>query len=257
MKVRLRKSDRWERILREVEMRPHVRIADLAALFGVSNETVRRDLEALSEEGLIARSFGGAAAAPMGVQPPFGERNRAYVEERARIGRCACDLVQPNDVLMIDAGSTNYQLAKALAATARDLIVLTNSLAIAATLGQSATIEVIVCPGKLNSREAAVFGTETVDFLARYNADKAFISASGISHSGITDANLDAVAIKRRMLARGLKSFVLADHSKLHRQFVAQVASLADIEAIITDEEPDAEFRSALDRFGVTALVAP
>jgi DeoR/GlpR family transcriptional regulator of sugar metabolism len=257
VKIRLRKNERWERILREVEVRPHVRIADLATLFGVSTETVRRDVEALSEEGLISRSFGGAAAAPMGAQPPFGERNRSLVEERARIGRFACDLVQPNEVLMIDAGSTTHQMAVALAATARDLIVLTNSLAIAAALGQNASIEVILCPGNLNGREAAVYGTETVDFLARYNADKTFIGASGISGSGITDANRDAVAIKRRMIARGRKSFLLADHSKMHREYVAEIAPLAEIEALITDREPDDELGEAFSHFGMATLVAP
>ena len=255
--VRLRKKERWERILREVEVRPHVRIADLATLFGVSTETVRRDVEALSEKGLISRSFGGAAAAPMGAQPPFGERNRSLVEERARIGRYACGLVEPGEVLMIDAGSTTHQMAVVMAATCRDLIVLTNSLAIAAALGQNATIEVIVCPGNLNGREAAVYGTETVDFLARYNADKTFIGASGVSATGITDANRDAVAIKRRMIARGRKSFLLADHSKLQRQFVAEIAPLADIEGFLTDQEPDETLRQALSRSGVVTHIAP
>jgi DeoR/GlpR family transcriptional regulator of sugar metabolism len=255
--VRLRKKERWERILREVEVRPHVRIADLATLFGVSTETVRRDVESLSEKGLISRSFGGAAAAPMGAQPPFGERNRSLVEERARIGRYASGLVEPGEVLMIDAGSTTHQMAVAMAATCRDLIVLTNSLAIAAALGQNATIVVIVCPGNLNGREAAVYGTETVDFLARYNADKTFIGASGVSATGITDANRDAVAIKRRMIARGRKTFLLADHSKLQRQFVAEIAPLDDIEGFLTDQEPDEVLRQALSRSGVATHIAP
>lgn len=256
MSVRVSKAERRQRILREVETRPHVRVADLAVLFGVSTETVRRDVEALSEEGLISRAFGVAAAAPMGAQASFGERNRAFVEERARIGRFACTLVEPGEVLMIDAGSSTHQMALALAATARDLVVLTNSLAIAAALGQNASIQVIICPGDLNAREAGVYGTETVDFLARYNADKTFIGATGIDESGITDANRAAVAIKRRMMLRGRKNYLLADHSKMNRQFVAEIAPLDELDVLITDRVPDDAFSASLADCDVETFIA-
>lgn len=256
MNARVGKAERRQRILRELETRPHIRVADLAALFGVSTETVRRDVEALSGEGLISRSFGVAAAAPMGSQPPFGERNRAFVEERARIGRRACGLVEPGEVLMMDAGSSTHQMAHALAATARDLVVLTNSLAVAAALGQNASIQVILCPGDLNPREAGVYGTETVDFLGRYNADKVFIGATGIGPGGITDANRSAVAIKRRMMARGRKTYLLADTSKMNREFLAEIAPLDELDVLVTDQPPEEALASALKKAGVEVVTA-
>src|SRR5690606_26348076 len=175
---RLRKRDRQEQILSELRHHPHVRTSELAARFGVSTETVRRDVDALSRQGLIRRAYGGAAAAPMGAQPPFGERNLARIEERARIARAAAELVRPGEVLMIDAGSTTHQLALRLAAVGSELTILTNSLAVATALGQNKSIHVVMCPGDLLGAEAGVYGPETLEFLSRYNANRAFIGSS-------------------------------------------------------------------------------
>ena len=113
--TRLRKSERLDRILLELKLRPHVRITELAGRFGVSNETIRRDFEALSEEGLVSREHGGASSPPHRHYPGFDERNRARIEERERIGRLAASMVEDGDTLMIDAGSTTLQFARFLA----------------------------------------------------------------------------------------------------------------------------------------------
>ncbi|WP_026380794.1 DeoR/GlpR family DNA-binding transcription regulator [Afifella pfennigii] len=253
---RLRKEERREHILREVELHPHVRISDLAGRFGVSTETVRRDVEALSREGLIARAYGGASAAPMGAQAPFGERNRARIAERERIGERAAELVCPGEVLMIDAGSTTHQFARCLALRGLDLTVLTNSLAVAATLGQNGSIQVILCPGDLMPREAAVYGPETLDFLNRYNANRAFIGASGLSAQGISDANRAAVAVKRRMIAQARETFLLIDHSKFDVDLVARVEPIASFAGIITDRVPSGTLRERIEQVGLDLEVA-
>src|SRR5690606_20824460 len=147
------------------------------------------DVDAMSRQGLLSRAYGGAAAAPMGVQPPFGERNQAFLRERARIAELAASLVQPGEVLMIDAGSTTSQFAGRLAVAARDVTVLTNSLPVATTLAQNPAIDVILCPGDLLAAEAAVYGDETCAFLGRFNANRCFIGAGGITGAGIMDVN--------------------------------------------------------------------
>ncbi len=256
MKPRIRKAERQQVILSELKLESHVRIAHLAERFGVSTETVRRDLDALSRQGLVTRSYGGAAAVPMGVQPPYGERSRAFIEQRARIGRLAAQLVQPGDVLMIDAGSTTSQFARALVLASVRLTVLTNSLPIATTLGQSDTIDVILCPGDLVAGEAAVYGDETDAFLTRYHADRAFIGAGGLTGAGIMDVNRAASAVKRRMLQQSAAGYLLLDHTKFDIRLLSLVAPLTSISALVSDAKPPPGLRTALDSAGVEVHIA-
>ena len=114
-KSRFKKGERRRQILLELKLRPHVRISDLAARFNVSTETVRRDVDTLSDEGLIARAHGGVSAATQGHYPSLDERESARIDERERIGRRAAELVGEGETVMIDSGSTTIQMARALA----------------------------------------------------------------------------------------------------------------------------------------------
>ena len=114
-RIRLRKQDRYEQILLELKLRPHLRISELAERFGVSTETVRRDFEALADKGLIDRAHGGASRPQGGQYPTLDERQRAQFRERERIGRFAAGLIRPGETLMIDSGSTTQQMARFLA----------------------------------------------------------------------------------------------------------------------------------------------
>jgi len=244
--IRVRRNERQQQILAELRLSPHVRISALAERFGVSTETVRRDVDMLSEQGLVARAYGGAAAAPMGVQPSFGERNEAHLEERMRIAECAVALIQPGEVLMIDAGSTTSQFARRLAVTGRDLTVLTNSLPVATALGSNERIDVILCPGDYSPGETAVYGIETIAFLRRFRANSAFIGASGLSVDGIMDANRAASAVKRAMFAQADTRYLLVDHSKFNQRKLSLVEPLSAIDAVVADCAPDSMLMAAL-----------
>jgi DeoR/GlpR family transcriptional regulator of sugar metabolism len=243
---RVRRDERRQQILAELRLSPHVRISALAERFGVSTETVRRDVDLLSEQGLVARAYGGAAATPIGVQPPFGERNEAHLEERVRIAERAAALVEPGEVLMIDAGSTTSQFARRLAVTARDLTVLTNSLPVASALGSNDTIDIILCPGDYSAGEAAVYGEETIAFLQRFRANRAFIGASGLSVDGIMDANRAASAVKRAMLGQADAAYLLVHHTKFNQRKLSLVGTLGAIDAVIADSQPDTALMTAL-----------
>jgi DeoR/GlpR family transcriptional regulator of sugar metabolism len=243
---RLSKSERREQILAELRLAPHVRISELAERFGVSAETVRRDVDALSEEGLVNRAYGGASAAPMGVQPPFGERNQERIEERARIGRLAASLVNPGEVLMIDAGSTTTQLARALTVNGRGLTVLTNSLSVAQTLGKNSLADIILCPGDYMANESAVFGSETEAFIGRFHANHAFIGAGAIAPEGIMDVNRAASGVKRAMLRQAEKVYALIDHSKFNQRLLSLIVPLRAINVLICDQKPDGALAEAL-----------
>jgi len=254
-RARIRKSDRLSQILAELKLTPHVRVSDLAERFGVSTETIRRDIIELSEQGLVQRAFGGATIQPMGVQPAIGERSRTHVAERQAIAGYAAQLVSPGEVLMIDAGSTTTLLARRLAVIGRDLTVVTNSCLAAAALASNDSIQVILCPGRYMHSEDAVYGDETVNFLKRFNANRAFLGVGGLALNGLCDVNLRAASIKRAMIQQSAEALLLADSSKFDRPLFSVVAPLSSIDAVICDMSPRDALGEALASNGVMVHV--
>ena len=179
-----RKHGRQERIIALLRANPTVRVAELAREFRVSTETVRRDLDELSRLGAVNRTYGGAARSSMGHEAAVNERLQEHVAERERIALYASDLVETGELVMIDGGSTTIHFARQLAARGRQLTVLTNSLGVAATLGQDPSSKVVLCPGDYHTYEGIVTGSETIAFLERFFVDKAFIGASGLTAAG-------------------------------------------------------------------------
>lgn len=256
MTRRPRKDERRAHILEALRYTPHLRIASLAERFGVTTETVRRDLDALSTLGLVDRAHGGAVARPMGVQPSISEREQSTVSERRRIAVAAAELVSPGQVVMIDAGSTTTQLAWQLSAKGDALTTITNSYPVAAALAPS-LVRTIVCPGEYNGHEGGVFGQDTSEFLKRFHANIAFIGASGLSAGGITDVHREAAWVKRTMIERCETTYLLVDHTKFSVHVLEVVASLDSLEGLITDRQPPKPLEHILKKAGVTMHIAP
>lgn len=254
--VRPRKKERRQQILLELKLRPHVRVAELADRFGVSTETVRRDMDALSGDGLIKRAHGGASAPSPAFYPGLDERNRHRLKERERIGRRACHLISAGDTVMIDSGSTTLQLARFLAFEGTPCTVITNSLAVAMTLGESKTVDVVLCPGEYLPRESAVVGTETVEFLQRFNANRCLIGASGLWSGGPSEDVRGFAAVKRAMLKCSEERHLLIDSGKFGHRGRSQVSDLSALSSIVVDTEPDSALFDALTRANVEMLVA-
>ncbi|AXT29287.1 DeoR/GlpR transcriptional regulator (plasmid) [Ruegeria sp. AD91A] len=252
---RVKKSDRLREILLELKLRPHVRISELARRFNVSTETVRRDVDALSVDGLIARAHGGASAPVQGHYPSLDERTGARMEERERIGITAAALIQDGESVMIDSGSTTIELARALAYRGIHCTVITNSIPVAMTLGHGAA-EVLLCPGEYLAAEAATIGSETLAFLSGFNVDRCLIGSSGFSEEGPSESIRGFAAIKRMMLARAATRHLLIDSDKFGRKGLAHVGNLEGLDSVVTDTKPKGELQSAISSAKVKILVA-
>ncbi len=253
---RLKRGERFERIIAELRGSPTVRISELAEAFGVSVETVRRDIDELSRRGLVDRTYGGAAAHALAHEPAVNERFRLRVDERVRLGALAATLVEPGDVLMIDAGSTTTHFAERLAAASTTVTVLTNCLGVALALGRASDMRVILCPGDYDVQEGGSFGPETSAFLRRFQATKAFIGASGLSAEGPVEVNSAASWVKRSMIERSDRAFLLVDHTKFEARSLELVCPLSEIDALLTDAAPPPALLTALDAAGVELRVA-
>ncbi|SDW22039.1 transcriptional regulator, DeoR family [Ruegeria halocynthiae] len=252
---RVKKSDRRREILLELKLRPHVRISELAHRFNVSAETVRRDFDALSHDGLISRAHGGASAPTQGRYPTLDERTNARLEEREKIGKSAADLIQEGETVMIDSGSTTIEMARMLAYRGTICTVITNSVPVAMTLGHTPA-EVILCPGEYLAAESATIGTETLEFLSRFNVDCCMIGSSGFSEEGPSETVRGFAAVKRMMLARAETRHLLIDSEKFGRKDLTHIGDLDRLDSIITDTEPTGDLLSAIKSAGVEILVA-
>ncbi len=253
---RLRRDDRFARIMAALRVGSSVRIADLAARFGVSTETVRRDLDELSRQGLVDRTYGGAAPAISIHEPAVHERAHLRVAERRRIGACATEMIEDGDVLMIDSGSTTVHFAQRLALAAPRITVLTNCLGVALALGPLSETRVVLCPGDYRVQEGGVFGLETAAFLQRFRATKAIIGASGLITEGPVELDSAATWVKRAMIERAARRFLLIDESKLDALSIETVCPLGQIDDLVTSAPPSEALRDALDAAGVAVHIA-
>lgn len=253
------KAQRHRSILAALATDPTVRISSLAADFGVSAETVRRDIEELSRQGAVRRTYGGASVVQAGLQPELSSRERMAVAERARIGAAAAAMVEPGAVVMLDAGSTTSHFARALVARDIEATVLTNNLTAAADLAAAPgnLLRVVLCPGEVSAAERGVYGSEAEAFLRRFNADLAVIGASGLTEEGPCEVISRAAWVKRAMLARGQRRLLLADSGKFGRGLLECVCPLADLTDLVTEAAPPAGLAAALVRAGVLVTVAP
>ena len=254
---RLRKQERQARILAELKTAPAIRVSSIALKFAVSDETIRRDLDELSEGGRLNRTYGGASVAPMGVELSLNERYHIRVEERTTIAQHAMKLVTPGEVLMVDAGSTTTHFANQLAAAFSELTVITNSVAAATTLASSPSIRVILCPGDYDAREGGVFGPETNAFLQRFMANKCFIGASGLTSNGPTEVNSGSAWVKRTMVAQSRRRVLLVDKSKYELPMLELVCPLGDLDDIVVDDAPSKALTKRVQNTGVQIHLAP
>jgi DeoR family transcriptional regulator, fructose operon transcriptional repressor len=244
-------------ILEHVRSRPLVKPGDLADELDVSPETIRRDLVALEEDGLVRRVYGGATRpTARAFEPTFAERSQRNRESKAAMGRLAASLIEPGDTLILDVGTTVAEMAAELPLEHRG-IVLTNSLLVANALADRECIEVITSGGRVRSGDLACFGPVSEAFFRDYFADKAFLGSGGVhAQMGLTDYYPDEIASRRIILEHAAECYVLAESSKLGEVALGKVCELSALSAVITDDHADDASVACLEEAGLTVMVA-
>ena len=250
------KDARQQRLILELKGNHTIRISEMAREFGVSTETIRRDLEELDRTGKVARTYGGAVAKMPMLEPGWNERHMQMRGERAAIGQRTAALVKSGDVLMIDAGSTVQHLADALVTLPVEITVVTNGVTVATTLAANPSISVMLCPGVYQPRDGCALGTETVDFIGRFNATMAIVGASGLTTDGPSDASAGLAAVKRAMFARSRQRLLIADHGKFDQSHLSTVCPLSELTMVVVDQPPSGPLDMALRQAGVEVLIS-
>jgi len=251
---------RQSSILAEVTRQGGARVADLVRSLGVSDMTIRRDIEALAERGLVAKVHGGVVAVGRAAdEPRYSTKSTQQQPEKLAIARAAAALAQPGQAIGISAGTTTATLAAGLL-TVPDLTVVTNSIPVedAFYRGGRADQTVVLIGGTRTVSDALV-GPVAETALARVNFDVLFLGVYGMNpHAGFTTPNLAEAEINRALLAAARQVVVLADHTKWDLIGIATIAPLTAAHVLITDTGLNRAARTLLrDQVGQLIMVAP
>lgn len=239
-------SARRQWIVRQLDAHGRVEVADLVEHFETSGETIRKDLIALEDKGMLRRVHGGALRAEAAThEAGLSARTEHHDAEKAAIARRALEEVPTSGAIFLDAGTTTQKLADSLSAGA-DLRVFTNGLPIAAALADRSGIECHTLGGRVRTLTLAEVGATTLDRLSTLHFDVAFVGTNALTATGLSTPDPEEAAVKRLTIANADYVVLLCDATKFSMTSLVTYASLADIDLLITDTKPTGELAEAL-----------
>lgn len=245
-------NPRQSELLDAVRAQGSMTVEALAEQFGVTLQTVRRDVKLLSDEGLLARFHGGVRV-PASTTENIAYRQRQQINAGAkqRIARAVAKAVPEGCSLILNIGTTTEAVARELLRH-KGLRVITNNLNVAAILSDNPDCEVIVAGGVVRPRDRGIVGEATVDFIAQFKVDIGLIGISAIESDGtLRDFDYREVKVARAIIGHSREVWLAADHSKFNRPAMVELARLDQIDALFTDTQPPAPFPSLLAEAGV------
>ncbi|MED4072097.1 DeoR/GlpR family DNA-binding transcription regulator [Priestia endophytica] len=228
-------AERQQKIVDLVNLRSSIRVSELSEIFAVTEETIRRDLEKLEKENKLRRSHGGAVSVQeKESEIDFSEREITNVLEKKVIAHEAVKRVENGDRIILDASTTAWYMAKILPNI--PLTVITNSIKVAIELSKKDRIEVISTGGILLPKSLSYVGPLAERSLENYHVNKAFLSCKGIDlNSGLSDSNEWQALLKRKMIERSNKTFLMVDSSKFGYREFSHISTLDHVDEMIVD----------------------
>ncbi|ONK09639.1 DeoR/GlpR family DNA-binding transcription regulator [Streptomyces sp. MP131-18] len=250
------KSGRTRRdvILRMLDERERLEVAELTRRLGVSAMTVRRDLHELQQDGVLRRVHGGAVRRE---RSPFETRRVAHAEEKLRIAARAAGLVDDGDSVAIDTGTTAHSVARALRGR-RDLVVVTNSIHVAGEFqGAPDSSAKVLLAGGVIAPELCLVGSLATETIRKLHVNKLVLGCGGLTaERGLTFFDIEEAEVRRAMLEIAEKVIVVMDHTKFGRTETISVARLDQVDVLVTDAEPPPPYARLCRDSGVELVIA-
>ncbi len=255
--MNMNRHPRLLQLLAFVQAHGTVTLDQLAETLGVTLQTVRRDVQRLADEGLLARFHGGVRVPSSTIENIEHQlRQTLHAKGKANIAREVAAAVPNNCSLILNIGTTTEAIARALLEHS-GLRVITNNLNVAKILSANATCEVIVVGGMVRGRDQGIVGEAAVDFIRQFKVDIALMGISGIESDGtLRDYDYREVTVSKTIIAQAREVWVAADVSKFHRPAMVAVATLSQIDRLFTDELPPEPFPMLLAEAQVRCTVA-
>jgi DeoR family transcriptional regulator, ulaG and ulaABCDEF operon transcriptional repressor len=251
-------TERDELILKLLQSRGLTSVQSLCDELDASPATIRRDLERLEAEGHLERVRGGARSLERGSVKlqgtPFELNLRRNLTQKAAIGKQAAALCDPDEAIIIDGGTTTFQMCPHL--SERNLHVLTNSLHIVEALQRYRNVNLAVPGGSIFREQNIILSPFEDDGLKHFHASKMFIGAAGISAKGLMQADTILIQAERKLMARADKLIVLVDSSKFQNTAALVLCGLDKVDTVITDKGIPPAALKMLQKAGVNVIVA-
>ena len=231
--------ERRNAILSKLTLEGKVIVADLSRDFGVTEETIRRDLEKLDKDGLAKKTHGGAVATQtMNIDLPYSVRKRANVDRKQRIAQKIGDMIHDGDYIMLDASSTAIFVTKYIKPR-KNITLITNSVEILLELADKEGWNILSTGGALKEGALAMVGASAEKMIRGFHVDLAVCSSKGFDMSmGVTDSNEKDSQIKQAIFAAADRKVLAVDSTKFDRIAFARVCDVDEIDTVVTDEKP-------------------
>ena len=244
-------------IVDELHRNQTVRVSELSDRLGVSQVSIRRDLQHLEELGLLKRVHGGAVLVP-GANSG-GKQTIAQLEKKERIGRAAARLIQPNERIIFDSGTTPLQVARSIDSdllNSGNLTFISANLPLIREMGSKTSLHTIVLGGIYLPAYEVMVGPQTIEQLKGLHADKMFLGTDGMTLAhGLTTANVLEAEVDRAMAHASTQVIAVSDSSKIGVIGLATIMSLKEIDKLITDKDAPQAFVETLRGYGVEVIL--
>lgn len=247
--------ERRNKIAEMLETKATIQNSEIMERFGISIETVRRDLEFLEKEGVLERVYGGAVRKSfINSEPVYKRRLDTSRSEKALIAAEAQKFIDKDDTIFFDIGTTVGLIAERVE-KGKNITAFTNSLRTAIALAER-DFKVFLPGGQLRCDELSVSGSISERNMDCFNIDKAFIGVGGISKDGITDFVESEASLRKRIIQNARKVIVVADHTKFAVRAMCNICGAADIDVLITDEKAPRKILKELENQGVKIVIS-
>jgi DeoR family fructose operon transcriptional repressor len=248
-------QERRSQLLELVRLRGFASLPELAGELSVSESTVRRDLEQLEEQGVARRTHGGVFYTGQSPEfPHFKDRQVAQWDKKRAIAASAAALIEDGDTLILDGGSTTYEVAQLLAG--RPLQVVTNSMPVANLFASRTDSDLVIVGGNVLKRSGVTIGPYANAMLREIEVRRAVISVAAVNERGFFNSNILLVETQRAMIAAADEVIVVADSTKFGHRSLAHVCPLSEIDRVVVDSEIGEDWRSRLTAAGVQLTIA-
>lgn len=248
-------TQRKKAILELLTRDGQVLAAPLAVTFGVSEDTIRRDLREMAAEGLLQRVHGGALPASSAVAP-FSTRRTLESSGKSAIGMAAAAMILPGQIVMIDGGTTSAELVKHLPPTLAATVV-THSPTVAVALVDHPSIDVIMIGGRLYKHSIVNVGAAAIEAISHIHADLYFMGVTGVHPTaGLSTGDLEEAYVKRALAARSAETVVLASMDKLNAASAYSIGDVTLAQTVVVERTTDNAFTEAIEAAGVSIVRA-
>lgn len=253
----MKHNPRHEAILLLVQQQGYVSTDALVDYFQVTPQTIRRDLNELAEKNQLQRHHGGAALiASSAVNTGYVERKNSYLDQKARIGACAAQLIPDGATLFIDIGTTPEAVAQALL-NHKNLRVVTNNLNVAVILSKKPDCTLILAGGEVRNGDGGIVGEATLDFIAQFRLDYGILGISSIDTDGsLLEFDYHEVRTKQAIIQNSRQTILVSDHSKFQRNAMVNLGHLSLINHLVTDLTPPSSIMSLIEENDIELHVA-